>query len=252
VIVGVARTGSTLLVQLLNAQPRVIAFGEIFRGDGAIGWDTPPFLSLQSPRLQRMQEAQPIEFLEDVIFRRWPWEIGAVGFKLFYHHARSGRQAALWDHLRLNKDIALIHIKRRNILAQYLSLRLAHATNVWSTATQLNQTTDPLRLDPGECLRHFETIRAQENACDDFFAGRRILELAYETLVSDRALAMRSVADHLGVQLDPVEARVIRQRTQPLSEAIKNYDELREFFCDSPWEHFFRQAGTLKAGQRAA
>ena len=32
-IVGVARTGSTLLNSLLNAQPHVIAFGEIFRGD---------------------------------------------------------------------------------------------------------------------------------------------------------------------------------------------------------------------------
>jgi hypothetical protein len=63
---------------------------------------------------------------------------------------------------------------------------------------------------------------------------------------------MRSVATHLGVRLDPVEAQVIRQRTQPLSQAIENYDELQEFFRGSPWEHFFRQPDTLKAGQRAA
>jgi LPS sulfotransferase NodH len=251
-IVGVARTGSTLLLHLLNAQSRVIAFGELFRGDGAIGWDTPPFLTQQSERLRRMQEAQPIEFLETAVFRRWPREIGAVGFKLFYYHARSGPQAAVWDHLRRQPDLALIHIKRRNILEQFLSLRLAHATNVWSTARQPGRTPDPMRLSPEECLRHFEKVRAQEEACDRFFAERPILTLAYEDLVTDRASAMQSVAAHLGVPFEPVEARIVRQRTQPLSRAIENYDELREFFAGSAWEIFFRQPDTLGAGQRAA
>jgi LPS sulfotransferase NodH len=252
VIVGVARTGSTLLLHLLNAQSRVIAFGEVFRGDGAIGWDTPPFLTLQSPRLRRMQEAEPIEFLERVVFQRWPREIGAVGFKLFYYHARSGPQAALWDHLKRQPDLALIHIKRRNILEQYLSLRLAHATNVWSSAKQPGAAHEPMQLSPEECLRHFEKVRAQEDACDRFFEERSMLTLAYEDLVIDRASAMESVAAHLGVRLEPVEARIVRQRTQPLSHAIENYDELREFFGGSPWEIFFRQPDTLGAGRQAA
>lgn len=252
VIFGVARTGSTLLLDLLNAQSQVIAFGELFRGDGAIGWDIPPFLTQQSPRLRRMSEAQPLAFLETAVFRRWPKEIAAVGFKLFYHHARSGPQAAVRDHLRDDPDLAIIHIKRRNILEQYLSLRVAHATNVWSTTKQPDRTAEPIRLDPQECLRHFEEVRAQEAACDAFFAARRILTLSYEDLVADRSSTMQSVAAHLGLQFEPVEARLVRQRTQPLSCAIANYDELREVFAGSLWEDFFRQPDTLAAGQQAA
>jgi len=252
VIVGVARTGSTLLLNLLNAHPAVIAFGELFRGDGAIGWDIPPFLTERSFRFRQMADTQPLEFLENAVFCRWPREIAAVGFKLFYYHARSGPQAMVWDHLRDEPGLAIIHIKRHNILEQYISLRVAHATNVWSTAKQPDGTAAPMSLSPEDCLRHFEEVRAQEEACDAFFQGSRILTLAYEDLVADRASALRTVGAHLALSLESAKPRIVRQRTQPLSSAIANYDELREFFAGSAWESFFRQPDTLVLGQRAA
>ena len=252
VVVGVARTGSTLLLNLLNAHPTVIAFGELFRGNGAIGWDIPPFVTQQSLHFRRMADTQPLEFLETVVFRRWPREVAAVGFKLFYYHARSGPQAMVWDHLRKEPGLAIIHIKRRNILEQYISLRVAHATDVWSTAKQPNGTAAPISLVPEDCLRHFEEVRAQEEACDAFFAGCRILTLAYEDLVADRALAMKAVGAHLALSLDSTKPSIVRQRTQPLSRAIANYDELRAFFAGSAWESFFRQPDTLALGPRAA
>jgi LPS sulfotransferase NodH len=252
VVVGVARTGSTLLLNLLNAHPTVIAFGELFRGDGAIGWDIPPFVTQQSLRLRGMAETQPSEFLQNMVFRRWPREVSAVGFKLFYYHARSGPQAMVWDHLRKEPSLAIIHIKRRNILEQYLSLRVAHATNVWSTAKEPVGTAEPISLVPEDCLQHFEEVRAQEEACDAFFAGCRILTLAYEDLITDRASAMKAVGAHLALSLESANPRIVRQRTQPLSSAIANYDELREYFAGSAWESFFRQPDTLVLGQRAA
>lgn len=252
VIVGVARTGSTLLLDLLNAQPTVIAFGELFRGDGAIGWDIPPFLTRQSPRLRRMAERQPVEFLETAVFRRWPMRIAAVGFKLFYYHARSGPQGMLWEHLRDDPNLVIVHIKRRNILEQYLSLRVAHATNVWSATRIPDRAAQPMVLNPRDCLGHFEQVRAQEEACDAFFVGGRILTLTYEDLIADRASALKAAGAHLALPLEPVKPRLVRQRTQPLSSAIANYDELREFFAGSVWEIFFRQQDTLAFDQRAA
>ena len=252
VVVGVARTGSTLLLNLLNAHHTVVAFGELFRGDGAIGWDIPPFVTQQSLRFRRMAETQPLEFLEHAVFRPWPREVAAVGFKLFYYHARCGRQVMVWDYLRTEPGLAIIHIKRRNILEQYVSLRVAHATNVWSTAKQPDGSAEPISLVPEDCLRHFEEVRAQEEACDAFFTGCRVLTLTYEDLVADRAAAMKAVGAHLGLSLESAKPGIVRQRTQPLSHAIANYDELREFFAGSAWESFFRQADSLALGQRAA
>lgn len=239
VIVGVARTGSTLLLDLLNAHEQVIALGELFRGDGKIGWDRWPFRTDQSPSLLRLHDAQPLEFLETAVFRRWPREVAAVGFKLFYYHARTGPQAAVWAYLRREPDLAVIHLKRRNILEQYLSLQLAHATNVWSSLKSV-APAEPIRLGADDCLRHFQEVQAQEVACDAHFADHRILTVTYEDLVADRSAVMARVAAHLGLRPGPLEAKVVRQRTQPLSRAIANYEELREAFAGSTWERFFR------------
>jgi LPS sulfotransferase NodH len=251
-IVGVARTGSTLLMSMLNARPSMLAFGEIFRGDGKIGWDIPPFLSRQALRLQRKLQARPIEFLETEVFGAWPAEVAAVGFKLFYYHARSGSQAAVWEYLRDDPALAIIHIKRLNVLEQYLSLRVAHETNIWSSSTPQSEEPAPIRLDPDLCRRHFEEVRAQEAECDAFFSRSRIQSLTYEDLVADRAAAMQRVAGHLGVPLERGEARTARQRTRPISDAIANFEELRDAFAGTEWEGFFRQPDTLLAGRAAA
>jgi LPS sulfotransferase NodH len=249
VVVSVARTGSTLLNNLLTAQGHVLAFGELFRGDGAIGWDLRPFNSLQNPRLLQLQETRPLEFLEKAVFRNWPRSIAAVGFKLFYYHARTGAQAQVWDYLKADPSIAVIHLKRRNILEQYASLRVAHETNVWSTTTA-GAPPDPIHLAPEACRRHFEDIRAQEADCDAFFAGR-IHSVAYEDLVADRAATMAGIATHLGVELRALKATIVRQRTEPLSTAIANYDELREYFAGSAWEGFFHAPDTALSPQEA-
>ena len=250
VIVGTARTGSTLLLSLLNAHRGALAFGELFRGDGRIGWDTAPFLTRQSPRLMRLLETRPLDFLESEVFCRWPREIGAVGFKLFYYHARDGALAAIWDYIRSEPEILIVHIKRLNILEQYLSLTVAHATNIWSTSGRPSAAADPIRLDPDDCREHFEKVRAYERDCEALFAGRQVETVTYEELVVDRSEVMRRICAQLGLPAEPVEARTVRQRTQPLSHAIANYEELRACFAGSDWEDFFRQCDTAAAGQK--
>jgi hypothetical protein len=45
----------------------------------------------------------------------------------------------------------------------------------------------------------------------------------------------------------PLEARTVRQRRQPLSHAIANYEELRACFAGSIWQDFFRHCDTAIA-----
>ena len=63
IVLGIARTGSTLLVELLNAHSQVMAFGELFRSPEAIGWDVPPFINYQSPRMTALHCNDPVGFL---------------------------------------------------------------------------------------------------------------------------------------------------------------------------------------------
>lgn len=247
VIVGTARTGSTLLLNLLNGSRHALAFGELFRGDGRIGWDMSPFLSYQSPRLLELAKTRPLEFLSREVFRRRPRRIRAVGFKMFYYHGRTGPQTAVWDWIRDDPNLLIIHIKRQNLLEQYLSLRVAHETNVWS-ANRSAMEAAPIELDPVACQRHFEELRASAEACDSFFAGGPIEIVTYEELVADKAGVMNRLGARLNLPPAPLQVPIVRQRTRPLTQAIANYDRLVEHFSGSAWEGFFRMRDTAAIG----
>jgi LPS sulfotransferase NodH len=242
IIVGIARTGSTMLLDLLNGHSRIQAFGELFRQPDAIGWDVHPYRDYQIERVLRLYRSDPCRFLETKVWGRWPRGQGAVGFKIFYYHAREAPFAAIWDHLVRQEALRVIHIKRRNILAQYLSLQVAHKTNVWSSTQRDTRAPAPIRLGAEECRKHFEWVRALEAEIDGFFAGHRMLQVSYEELLADRKGEMTRIQRFLDVPEEEVRAKTVRQRTVPLREAIVNYDELAAYFRGSEWADFFAEA----------
>ena len=241
VIVGIARTGSTMLINLLNAHARALAFGELFRKPEAIGWDVHPYTDYRSERLLTLYQSDPCRFLEKAVFRKWPRGQQAVGFKIFYYHAREAPYSAVWDYLARHSNIRVLHIKRRNILAQYLSLQLAHKTNVWSTIHPVARETQPVRLEIEDCRKHFAWVRSLEEEADAFFAGHEMLQVVYEDLLADQTAEMSKVQEFLGLREQRLSARTVRQRTVPLPRAIANYGALKEAFSGTDWEDFFAE-----------
>jgi LPS sulfotransferase NodH len=239
VVVGIARTGSTLLVNLLNAHSRVLAFGELFRSPDAIGWDTAPFNTSRSAKVLALYRTDPAAFIDECIFRRWPRRYGAVGFKLFYYHARQLPHSRVWDYLAANPDIRILHIKRRNILKQYYSLELAHKTNVWVSSKASTDEQPPLRLEVDACRRHFDWVRNLEDECTTFFGARQTRDIYYEDLSADTESEMKGVQDFLGLEHERLSVKTVRQRRKPLSQAILNYAELKCAFEATPWAEFF-------------
>ena len=239
VIIGIARTGSTLLVDLLNAHSQALTFGELFRAPDAIGWDIAPFSSWKSEALLALYREDPLAFIRRRVFRRWPRSIGAVGFKLFYYHAREYPHSMIWDYLRDDKEICVLHIKRRNILEQYLSLRRAHLTDVWSSAQPDHQPASPLHLDVEACRRHFGEVRAFETECDAVFSRHSMLPVFYEDLAACKEAEMLRIQRFLGLDEAPLDTRIKRQRTEPIAQAISNYEELRQAFAGTEWAAFF-------------
>jgi LPS sulfotransferase NodH len=242
VIVAIARTGTTALISLLNAHSRAMCFGEIFRRPEEIGWDIRPYAGLHDARLLDLYKRDPAAFLRQAVWRRWPREIAAVGFKIFYYHARTPPFAAVWDILEQDREIAVLHVKRRNILSQYLSLQLAHRTNVWAVTAPSARPADPVTLDPAACERHFVEVRAMEDEADERFARHDSLSIDYEDLAADKTALMERVTTFLGLRMEALSTPLVRQRTRPLSEAIANFDELKAAFDRTQWAGFFTDA----------
>jgi LPS sulfotransferase NodH len=239
VVLGIARTGSTLLVNLLNGHSQVMAFGELFRSPDAIGWDVRPFTHYQRSGLLALYRSDPVAFLEQEVFRRWPRRYAAVGFKLFYYHAKEPPYSQLWDYLARDRSIRILHIKRRNILEQYLSLQIANLTNIWSTQSRPRCELPPIRLEAEACHKHFAWVRELEREAAEFFRAHHVHNVYYEDLAADRRSQMRAVHGFLDIEDEAAEPTLVRQRNRPLSQSIANFDELRREFAETRWADFF-------------
>jgi LPS sulfotransferase NodH len=243
VIVGIARTGSTMLISMLNTHRQALVFGEIFRRPDVIGWDVQPYSNFTTEKLLALYRSDPCAFMDKAVFRRWPRDRRAVGFKIFYYHARTAPHSTIWNYLARNTDILVIHIKRRNILAQYFSLQLAHMTDVWAITQPSRPETQPIRLEAEACRKHFEWVRSLELEADSFFAKHRMLGMEYESLVADQVRELSRVQSFLGLEEQRLCVKTQRQRTTPLSWGIANFDELEREFRGTEWAEFFTDTG---------
>ncbi|MBE2199066.1 MAG: sulfotransferase [Anaerolinea sp.] len=237
VVLGRSRTGSNLLRSLLNDHNQVEAYGEVFRSQDSMDWDHIGYL--QNGKMQHLLLQDPIKFVGERIFRRYPKETAAVGFKIFYYHAQQPNWQPIWPYLQAQTDLHIIHMKRHNILETHLSRKRAELTDSWVNTTGEKERVPTVTLDYQECLADFERTRAYETEFDQRFAHHPKIELVYEALARDNEAEMQRIQQFLHLPYQPVKPSIFKQAHKPLSQAIANYAELKAQFAGSPWESFF-------------
>lgn len=237
VIVCLPRTGSNLLRSLINSHSNAIAFGEIFRFEENIGWDLRYYPQIKW--LNKKKNEKPWEFLNREIFNRHFLKIKAVGFKLFYHHARNDKQKKVWDFIRNSEDIRIIHLRRENYLRRFISYKRAKDSGRWVKLKKDEIDDYSTELTFEECFNFFEHTDAEEKNIEKFFSGKNVLTITYKNLVSDTKKEIDSVFGYLGLPSEKVESETYKQIERPLSESITNYYKLKDKFSKSKWQIFF-------------
>jgi LPS sulfotransferase NodH len=239
VILGMGRSGSNLLASSLRSHESIVAFGEIFNNAKMdhILWEYPGYESTPRQIARRARDATG--FIETVVFKPMPRQTRAVGFKLFYYHARDGGWRDIWPYLQA-MDLKVIHLKRKNLLALQLSMTLALKTNEWSTRQEgVKQDKRKCALPYESCLKGFEAVTQWQEEADQFFTGKDKLEVWYEDLNANYEATINTVQRFLKVEIQPARSPLKKQSGLPLSETILNYQELKERFAGSRWECFF-------------
>jgi len=219
IVLGFPRSGSNLLLEALNSHPNTIAEREIFaRLDG-----------------------RSVDQILARVFVPAPRRIKAIGFKIFYRHPADDASGTVWEQLRAMPDLHIIHIKRRNLLRQLTSVKIAWTTGVYyetkRPAIPLSERRTQFTED--DLARSFRMIRAFEAKFTDLFDSHPVLELNYEDLISEPQSHFRRVTDFL--DLEPALFRITLKKQNPegLRQLISNYAELKEHFKDTEWAAFF-------------
>ncbi len=260
ILLGSARTGSNLLLSLLNSHSEINILGELFN------------LDAYSESDQRLILSDPIEYIDDKLNNR---SSGIVGFKLFYDHmrpeyfkkniddalisenlARRFRQLnslrmefqnsitsvfdRFWDFIYQSKEFKIIHLVRLNKLDTLISLKRALITNEW-VSYERPQVTDSIRLSisPEECLRFFQYQEQQESYYDKLFDHHQLIKVTYENLVSERGITIDKIFQFLEVQGEEVSTYMSKQNIDHPSDFLINYKFLQDQFKDTKYEVFF-------------
>jgi LPS sulfotransferase NodH len=239
ILLGRSRTGSNFLRGLLTANRGVTLYGEVFKNPEAIEWGMQGLP--QSGKALAIYQSDPVRFLREYVYRTMPAHTKAVGFKLFYYHARSGPLAAIWECLREEREIRVIHIKRANILRTHLSRARAERSSRWVNLDGGHEDDAPIRLDPAACREDFERTRRWEEECDRFFEGHPLLDVGYESLAETGPQESVRIQQFLDIPVEALSPQTHKQTRVPLVNAIENYAELKSAFRGTAWESFFEE-----------
>ncbi len=237
ICIGYARTGSTLLMRSLDNHSRIVGFGEIVKNV-----DRYPQHYHEFENSQALFERDPVRFLQTMVFRKYPPQIAAVGFKIFYHHAP--REIAwgrgVWDYLLGQPELRVLHLKRRNKLKTLLSEKQAGETEEWIKYSG-DKEPAAVAIAPAEAEAFFEQMAAWETEYDALFAGHPHCEVIYEQLTRDLPGGLGQLQSFLGVPHEDVGPGTAKRPRRSLAAQIANYAELKAHFGTTPWAEFFTE-----------
>lgn len=227
-----ARSGSNLLMSLLNSHPNVYGRGEVFTH--LHGRETTTTL--------------------DEVFARYPHYTEAVGFKLFYYHPIDGTESErrdLWQQLIEMGDLHIIHLRRKNLLRTLTSKKIALKQGVWKST--LSRAIDPderaivlpvqkqVNFTQAELEQAFQESDVWQSEAKNMFSQHPFLEVFYEDLAENIELEFQQVSNFLDLKYVQPHTKLKRQNPEKLEALIENYAELRKHFSNSLWSSYFEE-----------
>lgn len=245
IILGRFRTGSNFLLTALAQHPNLLAYSEIFIpmrifwGSGIYGHNDPFNAGLLDLRDNHQQK-----FIDQRVYRSYPAKLKAVGFKIFYPHLEEASNQVIRDYLAQNKQVRIIHLKRRNFLDILVSHRVSEQTKAMlsvseADAKQKSKKLKAFQVSIEEASTFFRQLEGEMLIYDELFKDHEVLNLEYQNLAGDFSGTVKTVQEFLKVPVVPLKSATKKQNKRSKQELISNFSELKEHFAGSPYESFF-------------
>jgi hypothetical protein len=234
------RFGSTLLMSLLDSHPKIICYSEIFN----IG---PPkfdkkYISFENDRfLARLRDIYPLKFLNKCVFCSYNNKFNSIGFKIFYNQLLEDKFQELKKYLSNLNNLKIIHLKRKNLLKAFFSLKLAEKTGNWTIEESRHRKPKKIYIDYENFLNYLKSTEKLENRCLKLFKKNNILKISYEELIKNRKKILSKIQNFLGISHEKLKTNLIKQNPFPLSKSVSNYKQLKQKFKRTKYGKFFEE-----------
>jgi RNA recognition motif-containing protein len=227
-----------MLWSYLNSHPDILCLRGVYGSKNKINFgkfygELPE--EYQSPKLIKLRNVRPIEFLENYVWKEYSKPFKAVGFKYFYDHDRHlSNKEELISYFKANKAIKILHLKRDNLLATLFSYKRALTQQQWTKANTEFRTS----ISVQECNDYFQQILNSQKRFDELFSDRT-LQVSYDYLLNTTEQTLQEILDFIGVKPIPLKTETNKNREIILSDCITNYSELKTYFRSTDYAKYF-------------
>jgi hypothetical protein len=99
----------------------------------------------------------------------------------------------------------------------------------------------PVRLDPHQCQKDFETVCKRAAEFAELFSEHPSFSISCEEMVVGEPAKIQGLLDFLGVSQRELTTTTQRLGCDSLRQVIANFEELRTYFSATPYSRFFEQ-----------
>lgn len=214
VILSSARSGSTLLIRLLNCHSKIACSEELLNRD-----------CLQEHNLHGTSSRTLINYILASLIPLRIW-LPYTGFKIFNEqlefcnlHLKNVLSALFYPRM--------VVLYRENLLETYVSLEIAFKTDVWYSESSC--TNEKITIDWQKFVNYAMTERARwKKSMMEISIYSKVLFISYEELIGDNDKTMGRIFQFLNLNMCHVKTPSKRQNPLPLKEKIINYDEIEQ------------------------
>ncbi len=213
------RSGSNLLVSLLNSHPLIQCNSELL--------------------LKRVLKPEMYLKCHERLSRK-----DVYGFKLLSIHLeiQEIRDPKSFINQLCSSGYLIISLMRRNIVRQSISHLYANYRGKFHhSEKQGEQKFVPMWLDPQKLLQELHFLERLNRLGDQLLADQPHLSLFYEDDLSNPASQQDTVdrvANYLGIPSANIGTNLVKTTPEDLSHVIENYAEIVDFLAGTPYASY--------------
>ncbi|MEA5462453.1 hypothetical protein [Leptothoe sp. PORK10 BA2] len=223
VLFGRGRSGTTVLVSLLDSVKSIQCDGEILSRPVLL-----PQLYVQSCCAKASTEA--------------------YGCKILSYHIRDVQPLLRRRHFLHQLDkvgFKIIHLQRRNLFYHALSNLKARVSGYYQKKTDAPAKSRVITVRPESMLDWMQRSERLATYELELLKGLEVLPLTYEEHIQDSSQhqpTVDQICNFLGVAPSPVTSAYQKQSSGRWQDAIANHQELTDFFAKTPYAHYLEDS----------
>ncbi len=243
IILTSQRTGSTFLQVCLDSHPAVKCYGEMMTG-GHI--ELPAYVYKSRFATKALRFAMIRGWSPAAVLQRFYQsnEAPVVAFKAMYNHISNDKALQF---LQQHTDIRIMHLRRGNLLKQYVSkvLMSRKRDGIWRPHSTYKLPVATTAIVPQQAIKEMDRVMARYSRYDALFATHRKVELVYEDLIAGNGLTDNTttrLCELLEIDHAPMTCDFVKSNPNDLKEIVENYAELAAALNGTQYEKYLHEA----------